>query len=283
MLNNYEKYVDFFSCQFNPCQPPVSMSDALLSELVQFFDDGSFNRNVVDLLIQIASDALNVNIFIFQNNNGEIQVLNYRSGNLEKIYMKYSHDNHYSGGNHELLVKMKKLNRTVPWLSNFMKATLTNNDQELPLDLSQSAAEAHVPEPSPTEDDVTKQGDVQVNVSSPIHLVYTTETNGDEEIINIHNMPTYEDDSGQPTAYININTPDHENVNEDTQDRDYIPDENQNDSEEEVDKEEILVSQKEINEALNNIKPGKKFPTWLYKGVKEEWVRKTLEEIQDEY
>ena len=155
-----------------------------------------------------------------------------------------------------------------------MKATSTNNYQELPLDLSESATEAHVPEPSPT-----KQGDVQVNVSSPIHLVYTTETNGDEEIIYIQNMPIYEDDSDQPTAYININTPDYENVNEDTQDRDYIPDENQNDSEEQVDEEEILVSQKEINEALNNIKPGKKFPTWLYKGVKEEWVRRIPEDI----
>ena len=92
-------------------------------------------------------------------------------------------------------------------------------------------------------------------------------------------MPTYEDDSDEPTAYININTPDHENVNEDTQDRDYIQDENQNDSEEEVDEEEILVSQKEINEALNNIKPGKQFPTWLYKGVKEEWVRRIPEDI----
>ena len=145
LLHNYEKYVDFFSCQFNPSQPQVSMSDALLSELVQFSDDGLFNRNVVDLLVQIASDALNVNIFIFQNNNGEIQVLNYRSGEFgKKIYMKYSHDNRYSGGNHyEPLVKMKKLNRTLPWPSNFMKATLTNNDQELPLDLSQYAAEAH--------------------------------------------------------------------------------------------------------------------------------------------
>ena len=72
-----------------------------------------------------------------------------------------------------------------------MKATLTNNDQELPLDLSQSSAEAHVPELTPTEDDVTKQGDVQVNVSSPIHLVYTTETKGGEEIIYIQNMPIY--------------------------------------------------------------------------------------------
>ena len=51
---------------------------------------------------------------------------------------------------------MKKLNRTVPWLSNFMKATLTNNNQELPLDLSQYATEAHVPKPGTTED-ITKK------------------------------------------------------------------------------------------------------------------------------
>ena len=39
------------------------------------------------------------------------------------------------------------------------------------------------------------------------------------------------------------------------------------------------MSQKEINEALNNIKLGKKFPTWLYKGVKEECVLGIPEDI----
>ena len=85
LLHNYEKYVDFFSCQMNLCQPEVSMSDALLSEMVQFFDDGLFNRNVIDLIVQIAADALNVNIFIFQDNSGEIQVLNYSCGEFGKI------------------------------------------------------------------------------------------------------------------------------------------------------------------------------------------------------
>ena len=40
LLHNYNNYVDFYSCQMNACQPLVSMSDALLSEMVQFFDDG---------------------------------------------------------------------------------------------------------------------------------------------------------------------------------------------------------------------------------------------------
>ena len=176
MLHNYEKYVDFFSCQMKPCQPAVSMSDALLSEMVQFFDDGLFNRNVIDLLVQIAVDALNVNIFILQDNSGEIQVLNYSCGKFgKKIYMKYSHNNRYSVGNHyEPLVKLKKLNRNVPWPSNLMKLNGTNN--ELPLDLSQSTqytTEAHVPEQSP----------VQLDVSSSIQLLHRKESNCDEEII----------------------------------------------------------------------------------------------------
>ena len=40
-----------------------------------------------------------------------------------------------------------------------------------------------------------------------------------------------------------------------------------------------MVSQKEINEALNNIKSGKKFPTWLYTNVKEENVDRIPEDI----
>ena len=87
--------------------------------------------------------------------------------------MKYCHNNRYSVGNHyEPLVKLKTLNRTVPWPSNLMKLNETNNNEELPQDLSQStqsATEAHVPEQSP----------VQLNVSSPIQLVYRKESNCD--------------------------------------------------------------------------------------------------------
>ena len=110
---------------------------------------------------------------------------------------------------------------------------------------TQSPTEADVPEQSPTEADVPTQHPVQHDVSSPIQFVYRKQSNCDGEIIHIQNMPTYEDDSDQPTAYINIKTPDNANVSEDTEDRDYIPDENQKDSEEEVEEEEqINASQK---------------------------------------
>ena len=39
LFHNSEKYVPFYPAQLNLCQPGVSLSDALLSEMVQFFDD----------------------------------------------------------------------------------------------------------------------------------------------------------------------------------------------------------------------------------------------------
>ena len=66
LLHNFEKYLPFYSAQLNPCQPWVSLSDALLSELVQFFDDGQFNHNVVNILVQIAVDALNLIVSFFK-------------------------------------------------------------------------------------------------------------------------------------------------------------------------------------------------------------------------
>ena len=183
-----------------------------------------------------------------------------------------------------------------------IKSNGTNNDQEFPLDLSQAGKQDDVHQ----EDDVLQQtGEVSTQgaVSSPIPLMYTQETNEmGEEIIYIQNMPIYEDDSDQPTAYININTPDHANENEDTEEdiqctentdenqdtedtqhRDYMPQENDSEEElnekEEEEEEQIMVSQKEINQALNNIKPGKKFPTWLYTNVKEENVDRIPEDI----
>ena len=91
LLHNFEKYLPFYSAQLNPCQPWVSLSDALLSELVQFFDDGQFNRNVINILVQIAVDVLNLNCFIPQSNQGQIEVLNYKSGDFGKKISLNSH------------------------------------------------------------------------------------------------------------------------------------------------------------------------------------------------
>ena len=88
VLHNFEKYIPFYLAQLNPCQPRVSLSYALLSELVQFFDDGQFKYNVVNILVQVSVDALNLKVFILQSNQGQIEVLNYKSGDFGgKIFL----------------------------------------------------------------------------------------------------------------------------------------------------------------------------------------------------
>ena len=108
LLHNFEKYLPFYSAQLNPCQPWVSLSVALLSELVQFFDDGQFNRNVIDILVQIAADALNLNCFILQSNQGQIEVLNYKSGDFGE---KFSLNSHTTTSKCKLLYSINKEQR----------------------------------------------------------------------------------------------------------------------------------------------------------------------------
>ena len=94
----------------------------MMEEVICFFDFGNFNVNVVDLLIQIAADVLNLDIYIIQDNEGLVQILKIPGGNFtKKVYLKYMHDNKYAGTNHYVpLIKKKKLYATKPWPSGFI-------------------------------------------------------------------------------------------------------------------------------------------------------------------
>ena len=60
-------------------------------------------------MIQVAANALNLNITLYQKNHGKTQVLKYTDGNCwNEISLKFHHDPIYSGFNHyELIVKIK--------------------------------------------------------------------------------------------------------------------------------------------------------------------------------
>ena len=83
----------------------ITSSDLLLEEIIGFFNKGNFNTNVVDSLVQICVDALSLEIFIFQNSDGSIQILQIPGGPfVKKIYLKFTHDNKYTVGNHYILL-----------------------------------------------------------------------------------------------------------------------------------------------------------------------------------
>ena len=73
LFQNTEKYLTFYTKISQDAL--ITLSDLLLEEIIKFFDYGNFNINVVDLLVQICADALSLEIYLFQNNDGDIQVL----------------------------------------------------------------------------------------------------------------------------------------------------------------------------------------------------------------
>ena len=61
----------------------------LLNEAMDFFNSRNYNNYVVDLLVTITADALGLDLYIYQNNRGKIQVLKYLSGPISKpVYLK---------------------------------------------------------------------------------------------------------------------------------------------------------------------------------------------------
>ena len=47
-------------------------SDVLVEEILDFYLGRNYTKNVVDLIVKLASDALGINIYIFENSDGQI-------------------------------------------------------------------------------------------------------------------------------------------------------------------------------------------------------------------
>ena len=76
-------------------------ADQLISDALDFFCNGQFLADVVDLLRQITVDALNLELFIYPKNGDLTQVLNFKHLESDRIvHVKFTHDNLYPGGNH---------------------------------------------------------------------------------------------------------------------------------------------------------------------------------------
>ena len=93
-------------------------------------------------------------------------------------------------------------------------------------------------------------------------------TNEDEEILYVQNICENEG-TDEPTAPGKVNTPDHP-----IQHEEFVPGNEQNNE-----MEQNGFSEKEIQDALKNIKQGKRFPVWLYRGMVAEEVEKVPEDI----
>ena len=79
----------------------MSTADNFVTEILDFLRSSQFLRDVVDIVIQVVADACGLNIFIYQDNNGYLEVLKVCGGALSKdLCVKFMHDNRHSLGSH---------------------------------------------------------------------------------------------------------------------------------------------------------------------------------------
>ena len=165
ILNHFsyenDKYLNFYTKR--SAHSFVTTSDLMMEEVIRFFDFGNFNVNIFDLLIQIAADALNLDIYIIQNSEGIVQILKVPGGNFtKKVYLKYTHDNKYLDANHYVpLIKYKKLYPTKPWPNGFIVIPGYESSQYVPMDLSTLQVESN--------EDSDEQPSCPQNIFTPEH------------------------------------------------------------------------------------------------------------------
>ena len=123
LCSNFEKYTKYHCQGKEDIEPTIA--DTLIADVIDFFSSRNFDMNVVDLLSQITADVMELELYIYQNNNGQIQVIHFtRCDNVTRIVrLKFTHDNLHPQGNHyEAIVRKKKTpSQPLPFYSDTMK------------------------------------------------------------------------------------------------------------------------------------------------------------------
>ena len=96
LCENFNKYT-----AYHQQKSELTPGDTLISDVIDFFTSRNYNTNIVDLLMQITTDALWLHLNIYQKNNGQIQIYNFTSPKpMFIVNLKFTHDPIHSQVNH---------------------------------------------------------------------------------------------------------------------------------------------------------------------------------------
>ena len=108
LIDHHDMYVKFQTFDNRNEGDRHTDSDVLVEEILDFYLGRNYTKNVVDLIVKLASDALGINIYIFQNSDG--QILRVRSlGGLacKDVFVKFMHNPIHNLGNHYDAILMR--------------------------------------------------------------------------------------------------------------------------------------------------------------------------------
>ena len=108
VIDNLDVYVKFQAFDSRNEGDRHTDSDVLVEEILDFYSGKNYTKNVVDLIIKLASDVLGINMYIYENSDG--QILRVRSmGGLacKDVFIKFTHSPIHNLGNHYDAILMK--------------------------------------------------------------------------------------------------------------------------------------------------------------------------------
>ena len=113
VCDNYEKYERYHTQGKEDLEPTVA--DTLTADIIDFFSSRNFNTNVVDLLMQNTADALGLELFIYQENGAQIQIIHFTGLQpMRTVRLKFKHDNLHPLGNHyQSIIEKSKSSKSV--------------------------------------------------------------------------------------------------------------------------------------------------------------------------
>ena len=72
LIENHHEYMNYYIVNLNEeqkkqkrNQPWATDSDIFVEEAMDFFENRDFNKDIVDILVKVTSDALGINIYIY--------------------------------------------------------------------------------------------------------------------------------------------------------------------------------------------------------------------------
>ena len=108
LIDHHDMYVKFQTFDKRNQGDRSTDSDVLVEEILDFYLGQNYTKNVADLILKLASGALGINIYIFQNSDR--QILRVRSlGGLacKDVFVKFTHNPIHNLGSHYDAILMK--------------------------------------------------------------------------------------------------------------------------------------------------------------------------------
>ena len=108
LIDNHDMYGKFQAFDSWNEGDRCTDSNVLIEDILDFYSGKNYMKNVVNWIVKLASDALGINIYIYENSDGQIpRVRNMGGLACKDVFVKFTHNPIHNLGNHYNAILMK--------------------------------------------------------------------------------------------------------------------------------------------------------------------------------